>query len=73
MTCHAGHFVVSSVKNRITVQPPLKVSLERLRLYLDRLERDIAAGKRAQALADCAELAEVARRLWSKLSRFSNG
>src|SRR5262249_28205662 len=52
---------------------PVKTHLERLRLYLDRLERDLAAHDRTQALADCAELAELARRLWSTLARPGNG
>jgi len=52
---------------------PVKTHLERLRLYVDRLERDLAAHDRTQALADCAELAELARRLWSTLTRPGNG
>jgi hypothetical protein len=42
----------------------IRVSIDRLRRYLERLERDVAEGDRIQALADCAELAGIARRLW---------
>ena len=41
----------------------IQVSLGRIRLYLERLERDVAEVDRSQALADCAELSEIARRL----------
>jgi hypothetical protein len=42
--------------------------LERIDLYLGRVRRDLEAGNRAQALADCAELSEIARRLWGYLA-----
>ena len=43
-------------------------SLERIDLYLRRVRRDLESGDRAQALADCAELSEIARRLWVYLA-----
>ena len=46
----------------------VQVSLGRLRLYLQRLERDLAAGDRKQALSDCAEISEIARRLWDTIA-----
>jgi hypothetical protein len=46
----------------------IQVSLGRIRLYLERLERDLAAGDRSQALADRAEISEIARRLWDALA-----
>jgi hypothetical protein len=46
----------------------IQVSLGRLRLYLERLERDVATGDRSQALADCAETSEISRRLWDVMS-----
>jgi hypothetical protein len=45
-----------------------QTSLARLRRYLERLERDVASGDRSQALADCAELSEIARRLWDTIA-----
>ena len=48
---------------------PVKTFLERPRLYLERLERDIAAGERTLAMADAAELGEIAKRLWVQLER----
>jgi hypothetical protein len=46
----------------------IQVSLGRLGLYLQRLERDLVAGDRTQALADCAELSEISRRLWDVIA-----
>jgi hypothetical protein len=46
----------------------ISLSLQRLWLYLERLERDLAAGDRVTALANCAELAEIGRRLWTTLA-----
>jgi hypothetical protein len=43
-------------------------SLERLDAYLSRIRRDLEEGDRSQALSDCAELSEVARRLWVYLA-----
>jgi len=43
-------------------------ALERIDLYLDRVRRDLDAGDRSQALSDCAELTEIARRLWAYLA-----
>jgi len=44
-------------------------ALERLALYLDRLKRDVEHGDHIQALSDCAELNEISRRLWGRLSK----
>ena len=38
--------------------------VDRISLYLARVERDIDQGDYVQALADCAELSEISRRLW---------
>ena len=46
----------------------IQTSLARLRTYLERVERDLDAGDHYQALADVAELAEIARRLWNNLA-----
>ena len=43
-------------------------ALQRLDAYLVRVRRDLEQGDRSQALADCAELTEVARRLWAYLA-----
>jgi hypothetical protein len=43
-------------------------SLQRLRTYLERVERDLATGDRHQALANLAELSEIARRLYNSLA-----
>ena len=53
------------------MQSSVKTSLARLHVYLERLERDLAAGERTQALSDCAEIAEISRRLWSQLEQSS--
>jgi hypothetical protein len=45
----------------------IQVSLGRLRLYLERLERDVPEGDRSQALSDCAEISEISRRLWDTI------
>jgi hypothetical protein len=50
------------------VNSQIQTSLQRLRLYLERVERDLAAGDRNRALANVAELAEIARRLWNSLA-----
>jgi hypothetical protein len=46
----------------------IATSLQRLDLYLDRVWRDLESGDRSQALSDCAELSEIARRLWCYLA-----
>jgi hypothetical protein len=46
-----------------------KQSLDRLALYLARVRIALNAGNRTQALADLAELAEIARRLWDRLAK----
>ena len=46
----------------------VKTSLERIDLYLTRIRRDLETGDRSQALSDCAELPEIARRLWVYLA-----
>jgi hypothetical protein len=38
--------------------------LSRLDLYLSRVKAGMARGDYIQALADCAELAEISRRCW---------
>ena len=43
-------------------------SLARIDLYLARVRRDLETGDRSQALSDCAELSEIARRLWAYLA-----
>jgi hypothetical protein len=43
-------------------------SLDRIDLYLSRIRRALADGDRSQALSDCAELTEIARRLWAYLA-----
>jgi hypothetical protein len=43
-------------------------AIERLTLYLARVKIARAAGDRTQLLADLAELAEIARRLWDRLA-----
>jgi len=43
------------------------IALQRLDLYLERVRHNLAEGDRAQAMADCAELTEIARRLWCYL------
>jgi len=42
----------------------VRTSLERIDLYLERVRHDLEEDDRAQALADVAELTEIARRLW---------
>jgi hypothetical protein len=44
------------------------VSLERIDLYFTRIRHALESGDRSQALADCAELTESARRLWAYLA-----
>jgi hypothetical protein len=46
----------------------VRTSLSRLDLYLDRIRRNLEEGDREQALTDCAELTEIARRLWVYLA-----
>jgi hypothetical protein len=46
----------------------VQTALSRIELYLTRVRRDLDAGEREQALADCAELSEIARRLWMYLA-----
>jgi len=46
----------------------VRTSLERIDLYLERVRHDLEEGDRAQALADVAELTEIARRLWVYLA-----
>jgi hypothetical protein len=46
----------------------VRTALERVDLYLERVRHDLAEGDRGQALADCAELTEIARRLWVYLA-----
>jgi hypothetical protein len=45
-----------------------KMAIARLELYLGRVRRDLESGNRSQALSDCAELSEIARRLWVYLA-----
>jgi hypothetical protein len=47
----------------------LKTSLERLTLYVERVRRDLAGADRPSALANLAEVAEIARRLWNRLAQ----
>ena len=49
----------------------IQTSIGRLRLYLERVERDLAKGDRAAALANLAELGEISRRLWNALGHES--
>ena len=49
------------------VNTQIQTSLRLLRLYMQRVERDLASGDRNQALANLAELNEIARRLWTNL------
>jgi hypothetical protein len=51
------------------MDPRITVSLNRLKLYLERVERDIGNGDRYRAMANVSELAEVARRLWDNLAK----
>jgi hypothetical protein len=44
-------------------------SIDRLELYLSRVKADLGRADRAQALADLAELAEISRRLWQRISQ----
>jgi hypothetical protein len=53
---------------RVKSDSKVQVSLGRIRLYLGRLERDVSEGDRNQALANCAEISEVARRLWDTIA-----
>jgi hypothetical protein len=46
----------------------VQTALARIDLYLVRVRRDLETGDRDQALADCAELSEIARRLWAYLA-----
>jgi hypothetical protein len=46
----------------------VRTSLERIDEYRRRVERDLESGDRSQAMSDCAELSEVARRLWAYLA-----
>jgi hypothetical protein len=46
----------------------VRTSLERIDLYLGRIRRNLEEGDRSQALSDCAELTEIARRLWVYLA-----
>jgi len=46
----------------------IQTSLDRLHTYLRRLERDLEAGDRNEALANVAELGEISRRLWNVLA-----
>jgi len=45
-----------------------KIALGRLDIYLDRTKKALRKGDRYQAAADCAELGEIARRLWKRLT-----
>jgi hypothetical protein len=51
------------------MDPQITVSVQRLKLYLERVERDIGNGDRYRAMANVSELAEVARRLWDNLAK----
>ena len=46
----------------------IQVSIQRLHTYVKRIERDLASGDRSSALANLAELNEIARRLWNNLA-----
>ena len=61
---HKGGFSPPS----ITLNRSVITFLERIDLYLGRVRRDLETGDRSQALADCAELSEIARRLWVYLA-----
>jgi len=54
----------------VAVNSQVQTSLHRLRVYLERIERDLASDDRSSALANLAELGEISRRLWSGRSRF---
>jgi hypothetical protein len=43
-------------------------SVDRLALYLARVQDNLRRGDRSEALANLAELAEIARRLWKELA-----
>jgi hypothetical protein len=53
---------------RAKADSKVQVSLGRIRLYLERLERDVSEGDRNQALANCAEISEISRRLWNVIA-----
>lgn len=44
-------------------------SVNRIRLYLDRVEKAIQSGEKYDALADLAEVNEISRRLWDIVSK----
>jgi hypothetical protein len=46
---------------------------DRLKAYLDRIRDDLRAGDPVQAMADTAELAEIARRLHDDFAAVANG
>jgi hypothetical protein len=48
----------------------IEISVQRLTLYLERVKRDLAAGDRASALANLAEVHEISRRLWDRLAQW---
>jgi hypothetical protein len=47
----------------------IQASPRRLRMSLERVERDLASGDQNQAMANVAELSEIARRLWNNLAK----
>jgi hypothetical protein len=49
------------------VTRPTQTFLDRISLYLARTKADLEQGDYSQALADCAELSEIARRFWLHL------
>ena len=50
------------------MNPSIETALLRIDAYLVRVRLDLEQGDRAQALSDCAELSEIARRLWAYLA-----
>lgn len=48
----------------------LSQSLARAALYLERVQKAVAERDKATALVHCAELAEIARRLYEDLSKW---
>jgi hypothetical protein len=47
-------------------------SLQRIRLYRDRLQDDVVGNDPVQGMADAAELSTIAKLLWSQFQKEAN-
>jgi flagellin-specific chaperone FliS len=55
------------------VNTKIETAFERLRTYVARAQLAVEHRNTAQALADTAEIAEIARRLWEQIQKENHG